>query len=261
MKKPVKAWTGSTNWTTTGLCTQLNNGILIDNEDVANVYYNQWNNIYQAGSSFNKQLLGANDSSPKSQDNIDVWFTRVDKPLQNELPIDLAELKRLVDNAKSMILYVMFQPGKEPLTSIINRLNENDMYITGVVSTLLPAVAEGFDLTNAGATKRYQTALIQPEGVLKDFSYWIKEVTRSEFLPQGKNKAGIGFAITHCKMIVIDPFDDDCKVITGSHNFSNSASQQNDENFAVITGNKMLAEQYSVACLSIYNHYRWRAYV
>jgi phosphatidylserine/phosphatidylglycerophosphate/cardiolipin synthase-like enzyme len=62
-------------------------------------------------------------------------------------------------------------------------------------------------------------------------------------------------------MIVIDPLSDNCKVITGSHNFSISASEQNDENFLVISGNKVLAEAYAVTCLATYRHYRWRAYV
>src|SRR5262249_51100891 len=33
-KKPVIAWTGSTNWAPTGLCTQVNNGLLINDSDV-----------------------------------------------------------------------------------------------------------------------------------------------------------------------------------------------------------------------------------
>ncbi|MDH2351188.1 TIGR04141 family sporadically distributed protein [Bradyrhizobium sp. SSUT112] len=70
---------------------------------------------------------------------------------------------------------------------------------------------------------------------------------------------GVGHAITHSKMIVIDPFSDDCKVVTGSHNFSASASEQNDDNFVVVHGNRSLAEAYSVACLATYEHYSWRA--
>lgn len=58
----------------------------------------------------------------------------------------------------------------------------------------------------------------------------------------------------------IDPFSDACKVVTGSHNFSGSASEQND-NFVVVHGNRSLAEAYSVACLATYEHYSWRAYV
>ncbi len=29
-RQPLKAWTGSTNWAATGLCTQLNNGLLLE---------------------------------------------------------------------------------------------------------------------------------------------------------------------------------------------------------------------------------------
>jgi phosphatidylserine/phosphatidylglycerophosphate/cardiolipin synthase-like enzyme len=35
---PEKVWTGSTNWTVTGLCTQTNNGILINDADIAAAY-------------------------------------------------------------------------------------------------------------------------------------------------------------------------------------------------------------------------------
>lgn len=30
LRTALATWTGSTNWTPTGLCTQLNNGLLID---------------------------------------------------------------------------------------------------------------------------------------------------------------------------------------------------------------------------------------
>ena len=39
---PRAVWTGSTNWAPTGLCTQVNNGLLIEDPDVARVYLDQW---------------------------------------------------------------------------------------------------------------------------------------------------------------------------------------------------------------------------
>ncbi len=38
---PLKAWTGSTNWAPTGLCTQLNNGLLMEDSAVAQLYLDQ----------------------------------------------------------------------------------------------------------------------------------------------------------------------------------------------------------------------------
>jgi phosphatidylserine/phosphatidylglycerophosphate/cardiolipin synthase-like enzyme len=68
----------------------------------------------------------------------------------------------------------------------------------------------------------------------------------------------VGFAITHSKYIVIDPFSDGCVVITGSHNLGFQASYNNDENMAIIKGHRALAEAYAANALDIYDHYAWR---
>jgi phosphatidylserine/phosphatidylglycerophosphate/cardiolipin synthase-like enzyme len=46
-------------------------------------------------------------------------------------------------------------------------------------------------------------------------------------------------------------------VITGSHNFSGSASSKNDENFVILRDNQALAQEYAAHILSVYQHYRW----
>src|SRR4029077_218497 len=37
-KSPQTVWTGSTNWTKTGLCTQANNALLVRNPPIAQFY-------------------------------------------------------------------------------------------------------------------------------------------------------------------------------------------------------------------------------
>jgi phosphatidylserine/phosphatidylglycerophosphate/cardiolipin synthase-like enzyme len=100
--------------------------------------------------------------------------------------------------------------------------------------------------------------VIQPDGVGHGLAGWAAEVTRQDFL-MGQGGV-IGHAIIHSKMIVIDPFTDPV-VITGFHNFSQSASSKNDENLLIVKGNKELAERYAVNIMSAYQHYRWRAYL
>ncbi|MHB8084756.1 MAG: phospholipase D-like domain-containing protein [Dehalococcoidia bacterium] len=255
--KPIKAWTGSTNWAPTGLCTQLNNGILIEDEKMASIYFDQWKRLADAGDGFPAALVQSNAHSPTQAGDSLIWFTRVRNPSKKytDLGSDLQALINVVNGARQAILYVMFQPGPEPLDSILKR--SGDIYVRGVVNQVSKSTREQFSLTGDTGTSNYNTALVQPEGIVKDFSAWVKEVTRAQFLAP----SGIGHAITHAKMIVIDPFSDNCKVVTGSHNFSKSASENNDENFVVIQGNKALAEAYAVACISTYSHYRWRAYV
>ena len=60
---------------------------------------------------------------------------------------------------------------------------------------------------------------------------------------------------------MIDPFSDDPIVVTGSHNFSKSASGKNDENFIVIRGHQEIAMHYAINSMQTYSHYRWRAYL
>ena len=67
-----------------------------------------------------------------------------------------------------------------------------------------------------------------------------------------------GFAIIHNKIVVIDPFSDNCTVVTGSHNLGFRASHNNDENMVIIRGHRRLAEAYACHVLDVYDHYAWR---
>lgn len=57
---------------------------------------------------------------------------------------------------------------------------------------------------------------------------------------------------------MIDPFSDKCVVVTGSHNLGHKASFDNDENLAIIEGNKKLAVAYTTHVLDVYDHFAWR---
>ena len=46
---PEQVWTGSTNWTPTGLCTQINNGLLISDRAAAQAYRAQWQALRDGG--------------------------------------------------------------------------------------------------------------------------------------------------------------------------------------------------------------------
>ena len=159
----------------------------------------------------------------------------------------------------------MFQPGgAATLASIRKRLdNPGKLYIKGVVSTLPPENAadeEHVEVSVVGDGKKRRLGLdiVQPEGIKTPFASWAATVTRKEFIPlQG---GVVGFAIVHSKLIVVDPFTNPV-VVTGSHNFSGSASTKNDENFVIIKKNAALALEYAAHILAVYQHYRWLAFV
>jgi phosphatidylserine/phosphatidylglycerophosphate/cardiolipin synthase-like enzyme len=130
------------------------------------------------------------------------------------------------------------------------------LYVRGVVSTLPDGSKANpsptFQIMNNEGYKEYAHDVVQPQGTgaVGDF---LAEFTRQQFL------SGMGFAITHSKIIVIDPFGAEPVVVTGSHNLSASASERNDENLLIIRNNPDLARAYAVNCMAVYQHYRWPA--
>ena len=84
-KGPLAVWTGSTNWSTTGLCTQVNNGLLIGDKEVAQVYGTHWDELKDASppkldpAGFPEVLVAANDKSHSftiGGAKVEIWFTR-----------------------------------------------------------------------------------------------------------------------------------------------------------------------------------------
>ncbi len=252
--KPVVAWTGSTNWTPTGLCTQLNNGLLIEDPSIAKVYLDQWKLLRKAKSAFPKELVTANSKPHAVGADVAVWFTR------SSNKADLAALDKAVGGAKQGVLFLMFMPGAAGLLTTVAKMSgDPKLYVRGVVSTLPNGVGDesAVDVTmiNNGVHTPLHLDIVQPEGIKHAFANFAAEVTRQQFLSQ------VGYAIVHSKIVVVDPFSSNPTVITGSHNFSASASAKNDENFIIINGDKELAEAYAVNIEAAYQHYVYRAFL
>lgn len=269
-KQPVAVWTGSTNWAATGLCTQMNNAVLIENEEVAQIYLEQWNRLRddrrlssRGSFHFGETLMKSNDAAKETRGGDGqyvVWFSRTIGGA------DLDAASDLIKRARYAILFLMFEPGKSGLLQVIQSRLAGDgakdgqgLYVHGVVNTLRN---EGRDvqvkLVRRGKGETFRLKVVQPEGVGGNLASWAREVARADFLLQQGGQ--IGHAIIHSKVIVIDPFTNPI-VITGSHNFSRPASVANDENLLFIKGNGELAQRYAVNIMSTYQHFRWRAYL
>ncbi|MBS1164520.1 MAG: hypothetical protein H6R00_545 [Proteobacteria bacterium] len=254
--KPEAVWTGSTNWTTTGLCTQANNAVLIRNPDLAQFYLDQWHALVDAGDSTPNRLYKANGkpkttgSAPNSPKGTTLWFT----PLRGGL--DLEEAGALIAEAKDGILFLMFNPG--PRGTLLNDIIElaspgspnykPDLYIQGVVNQNPGTNKNPVVLFNRGERIEANADVVLPAAIPGALKYWKKELLK---LPRAH-------AMVHSKVVVIDPYGDNPVVITGSHNLGPKASGVNDENLLIIKGNSALASQYAGKIMEIYAQYRWR---
>ena len=242
--RPQKVWTGSTNWSVTGLCTQANNGILLESPEIASWFKNQWNMLRDAGSGYPSSLIDAdsNSRSVRLGDNqITAWFT----PLKGEL--DLQQARQFIKNAQQGILFLMFNPGpKGTLLNDILDMVDSGLFIHGVVNQDPGGKQPLLTLFNRGQQINPDADVIIPAAINDHLKYWEPEL---------KNYS---IAMVHSKVIIVDPFGAKPVVMTGSHNMGPKASTSNDDNLVIIENSPSLASQYAVNIMSIYNQYKWR---
>jgi phosphatidylserine/phosphatidylglycerophosphate/cardiolipin synthase-like enzyme len=248
--KPRWVWTGSQNWTKTGLCTQANNSLLIDDFKLAREYRRQWDLLKDAGNDSSDTLKRAN-SKPRNvaigKTKERLWFT----PTLRQ--VDLDEAKKVILGAKQAILFLMFNPGPRDtlLNSIIARARKESagkrLYIKGAINQDPSTTKSPVQLFDQSNVERTDYDVVLPAAIDKATKYFVREMKK---LPKT-------FAMVHSKVVLIDPFGDPI-LLTGSHNLGPKASGKNDENLLIIRGAPNLAAAYATNIMAIYNQYRWR---
>jgi hypothetical protein len=245
--QPERVWTGSTNWTDTGLCTQVNNGLRIDNVDVAGWYAEHWQALCKAESEFPDWLV-TEDAEPHAgalgEGQATTWF-----PPMHDV-VDLDDARARIANAKRGILFLMFNPGREGtlLNAIMDRASE-PLYIHGVLNQDPEAGSDDpalVGLIHRGELDAANPDIVLPSSVDERFANWEPEIR------------SYSIVMVHSKVVVLDPFGEEPVVMTGSHNMGPRASGSNDENLIIIEGAPRLAAAYAVNVMAIYNAYRWR---
>ena len=283
---PQSVLSGSTNWTMTGLCTQANNGVIVDDPDLAADFLNEWKLLKEAGNEYPASLANAN-STAKTIDidgcRITQWFA----PTSDAQDLEYA--RKLINAAQEGILFLFFNPGAfvsadKPakewtlLQNILVRHHADSpnynagLYLRGVVnqeiagltksigasndqSPIKPALDPSVNNTpvllfNGGdeSPTRLTHESMVPKNIKDTFHNWAAEML------------GTGVHI-HSKVIVLDPFGKNPVVMTGSHNLGYKASTKNDDNLMIVEGNAPLAAAFAVNIIAIYESYRWNNYV
>ena len=288
----VSVLTGSTNWTMNALAAQTNNALLIESPSVAAHFSAFWDQLELDSADSNPTWQGPElrkwvadhnagmlDAPITLEDNsakVQVFFSpstahALAKP-PREHPADLEYLFSLMKAAKQAVLFLAFEPGNNSiLEAAAAALAANrKLFVRGALTSATGAKqfkdALDADSTEAEGTGRHPSVAtigepapdkrqgvpdfrVIPATAVHDndkFGAWEGEL----------NKAG--FAIIHDKIVVIDPFSDDCVVVTGSHNLGYRASHNNDENMVVVRGHRALAEAYACHVLDVYDHYAFR---
>jgi len=280
--KPQQVLTGSTNWTFTGLCTQANNGLIINDAGVAQDFLDAWNRLKAAGNAYPPALIQGNSAAKTYQvDGCDItpWFAATSAAQ------DLVYARKLIDAAQDGILFLFFNPGtfqQDPakwtlLQNILERHNpanancNSNLYMRGVVNQTIAGLTPGAAPVAGQSSPQHDPTSSAPVTLIKGGgeaqpiplgqSVLVPHNIKSQFHTWERELLGASMVNIHSKVIVIDPFGNHPVLMTGSHNLGYKASTENDDNLVIIEGNAPLAAAYAINIISIYQTYRWNSYV
>src|SRR5262249_13824982 len=213
---------------------------------------------------------------------VEVMFSpNTNHPLRKppkEVPNDMKRVFDLIAGARHAVLFLAFDPGNNSILDAAGRaLAKNpDLFVRGALTSaqratnFSDALHQGGAADQAGGAKPRITVVGEPGKPKKKGAKLPSSKPDFRAVPAGAITANdafgaweaelakYGFAIIHNKIVVIDPFSDNCTVITGSHNLGFRASHNNDENMLIIRGHKGLAQAYACHVLDLYDHYAWR---
>ncbi len=256
---PIQVWTGSTNITAGGIFGQSNVGHIIRNEEIAKQYYAYWEKLSEDP----KRKSGKSD---KADTGIKNWLERHNPNLNGPVRpnschvifsprIDTGALQWYADQIASAKQSVFFTAAFSMDEKLLNVLKKN-------IQTNFP----GF--------RRY-LLLEGITGLMRDKYPLLKKSNQNSICwgDNLKNRPGINDPDTfietlsglndhvnyvHNKFLLIDALTDDPLVVTGSANFSEASTINNDENMLVVRGNTRLADIYMGEFMRLYTHFKRR---
>jgi hypothetical protein len=283
--KATQVLTGSTNWTTNGLCAQTNNMLVADSADLAGQYLDYWNDILEDNNDFTEPdpltaatsnvqgatLRANNGATPANVKiggaSVTAWRSPNTKQSTKgkAAPPDLADLFSRMRKAEQAIFFAVFLPSQKGVTSIIEQaiqLGQADpsLLVYGCVSSpmAMPNYVPTTKNEDDTSDEKTPQPTIYEEGNV--------HIVRASALTQGDvvgdfeaELLSAGNAIIHDKILVVDPTSPNCLAVTGSHNLGYKASYANDDNLVIIEKDIAVAQAYMVHILDLYDHYRYRA--
>lgn len=254
--KPVQVWTGSTNVTEGGIYGHSNVGHQVRDPEVAAHYLGYWEELAgdpdadplknwtvgdtKAPAKTPEELLGEGDPrppqnavgtvfSPRHGDNALEWYAKLMDTASSSVFLTAAfgvskELKAIFEEHKPYLRYLLLD----------NRKGNIDTIARGIEADPDNQVAAGAFIGKGG------------------WEQWVEEKVT------GLNNY---VQFIHTKYMLIDPLGDDPIVISGSANFSDASTSQNDENMLVIRGDTRVADIYLGEFMRLFSQFRLRGRV
>lgn len=242
----LAVWTGSTNFTDAGVYAQTNVGHAIVAPEPAGTYL-KWHAAVWADPSksatLSRQLTGTLTRVPAKP------YAGTNAILSPRTSIEAIELcAGLVAGAKTIVCF----------TAPFALHDDLEKALTGTPAQVFGLLNKhnvvGQAMYDAPNTLLTAAAALNDKSVLEAWQAKMLEKLRQESL----HHSGV---FIHTKLILIDPLSDSPVTITGSANFSNNSSRNNDENQLFIFGEREVADVYIGEFMRMFDHYYFRDHI
>lgn len=235
--KPIELLTGSANYTKSGIFGQSNLCHIVRDEHVAEKYYEYWKQLSRDPKNSDlKKWTGAETPDPEGSCTPNT-ITPLFSPRKTLEALEWYA-ERMDEAEKSVCLTAAFGVNSR----LANILAKDKPYLRYV---LLERRGNNFDVFTQDPD-----VLTSIGSHLKEPVYgWTREVLTNYSLH---------VKYIHTKFMLIDPLSDTPIVITGSANFSDASTKNNDENMLVIHGNTRVADVYLGEFFRLFHHFYYR---
>lgn len=230
---PTQVWSGSTNITDGGLFGHSNVGHIVRDKTIASAYLTYWD-----------QLHGDPEAKKLRPWNSEYTPTPTGKPKKGIQPIfsprsSLDVLNWYVEQMGST-KEALFFTAAFGVNDAIEKTFQTE-------NTTLRYVLLEKDGGDVAILKRNPNNRIAVGGVAKDpLGNWQAEKVTN---------LNTHVRFIHTKYLLVDPLGRDPLIITGSANFSDASTKNNDENMLIIQGDTRAADIYLGEFMRLFNHF------
>lgn len=240
--KPKEVWMGSTNFTKGGIFGQSNVGHIIRVPKIAADYLAYWTRLSKNPEM--KAIRPENDAhTPTPKGKVAQGITPIFSPRA-----DLSVLEwygKQIQEANESIGFTAAFGVNQDFADIMSKENKSLRYI------LLEHEGKTFDTFKNTKNNRIALGAILNKQEIEEegLQHW-----------EAEHLTGLNDHVKylHTKYLFIDPLTDDPILITGSANFSEASTKNNDENMVIIRGNTSVVDIYLTEFMRLFNHYEFR---
>ncbi len=264
--KKSEVWTGSTNISSSGFRGQTNVGHWIKDKETAKKFELYWELLSKdPGKTDNDDAATGKKNMNKFRSDVETLYPNFEFNKWDDIPMGITPVFSPRTTPKVLKSYAKMFNSAENFSCItlafgINKVFKDLIKDNLATSQLSFMLLEKQDVKTEGSKNPFvyvgakQNVYSAWGSYLKDPLYdFVREVSARDL------ELSNHVAYIHSKFLLVDPLGPNPVIVTGSANFSDSSTNNNDENMMIIKGDKRAADIYFTEFNRLFNHYYFRA--